>query len=82
MSDTPANSDINPFDILNAEPLPEIKPRTTTTGLNRQQYFGKVPQMLSVIESKIDTDLQHLYSGGKSRQRWLGGSPGLLDLVL
>ena len=41
MPDAPADSDVDPFDILNTEPLPDIKPRTPTTVLNRQRYFGK-----------------------------------------
>ena len=36
-----AASAVDPLDLLNDEPLPDIKPRTPTTGLNRQQYFGR-----------------------------------------
>ena len=61
MSDTPVDSDIDPFDILSAELSSDIKPLIP---INRQQYFGKAPQMLSVAESRINTDLWHLYSDG------------------
>ena len=64
MSDISADSDSDPFEILSAGLSSDIKSLTPVIGLNRQQYFGKAPQMLSVTESRIDTDLWHLYSDG------------------
>lgn len=41
MTASQAASEIDAQNLVSAEPLPDIKPRTPTTGLNRQKYLGK-----------------------------------------